>query len=245
MTAARQWLHGGTRLPRRVLPEWLDELPADDPRAVRSRADLRRVNRVMGARTLLLRALDKVAPQGPRRLVELGTGDGTMMLRLAKSRARRWPGVRVTLLDLQPVVSAETLSGIRDLGWSVEVIEADVLDWLARSAADRDAVTFANLFVHHFEGERLARLLAGIGEHSRAFVCCEPRRDALTLAGSHLLGLIGCNDVTRHDAVLSVHAGFRDEELSSAWQQSCAGRWRLEERTAGPFSHLFAAVRET
>lgn len=245
MIAAPQWLNRGTRLPRRVLPELLDELPADDPRAVRSRADLRRVNRIMGARALLLGALDKAAPQGPRRLVELGSGDGTMMLRLAKSRARRWPDVQVTLLDMQPVVRAETLSGIHDLGWSVEVVEADVLDWLARPAADRDAVTFANLFVHHFEGDRLARLLAGIGEHSSAFVCCEPRRDAMTLAGSHLLGLIGCNDVTRHDAVLSVHAGFRDQELSSAWQQSCAGRWRLEERAAGAFSHLFAAMRET
>lgn len=245
MIAPRQWRHRDTRLPRRVLPELLDELPADDPRAVRSRGDLRRVNRVLGTRALLLRALDKVAPQGPGRLVELGTGDGTMMLRLAKSRARRWPNLQVTLLDLQPVVSAETLSAIRDLGWSVEVIEADVLDWMTGPAAELDAVTFANLFVHHFEGDRLARLLAGIGDRSRSFVCCEPRRDAMTLAGSHLLGLIGCNDVTRHDAVLSVHAGFRDKELSSAWQQSCARRWRLEETAAGPFSHLFAAVRES
>lgn len=244
MIAPRPFLHRGTRLPRRVLPELLDELPAMDPRAVRSRRDLRRVNRVTGARSLLLRALDEASPAAPRRLIELGAGDGTMMLKLARSRARQWPRTDVTLLDLQPVVSADTLSAIRDLGWSVEVIEADVLDWIARPAADREATIFANLFVHHFEADRLAGLLAGIAERSRSFVCCEPRRTAMTLAGSHLLALIGCNEVTRHDAVRSVHAGFRDKELSSWWRQTCAGGWRLEESAAGPFSHLFTAIRQ-
>lgn len=205
---------------------------------------MRRVNRVMGTRSLLLRALDKAAPTPPRRLIELGAGDGTMMLRLAQSRSRQWPKSSVTMLDLQPVIGAGTLSAIRNLGWSVEVIEADVLDWIARPAADREATIFTNLFVHHFEGDRLARLLAGIAERSRSFVCCEPRRTAVTLAGSHLLGLIGCNEVTRHDAVLSVHAGFRDRELSSLWDETCGGGWRLEESAAGPFSHLFAATRE-
>jgi len=31
-----------------VIPELLDELPPDDPRAVHSRGDLRRVNKLMG-----------------------------------------------------------------------------------------------------------------------------------------------------------------------------------------------------
>ena len=42
----------------RVLePEWLDELPPQDPRAVRSRADLRRVNWLMGNARLIARVL--------------------------------------------------------------------------------------------------------------------------------------------------------------------------------------------
>ena len=57
-------------------------------------------------------------------------------------------------------------------------------------------MVLANLFVHHFEGELAARLLDGIGTHADAFVCCEPRRSRFALAGSRLLGLIGCNDVT-------------------------------------------------
>ena len=35
-------------LARRVEDETLDHLPEDDPRAIRSRRDLRRINRIMG-----------------------------------------------------------------------------------------------------------------------------------------------------------------------------------------------------
>ena len=34
-------------LQRRIDPEWLDQLPASDPRAVRSRRDLKRINALL------------------------------------------------------------------------------------------------------------------------------------------------------------------------------------------------------
>ena len=82
-----------------------------------------------------------------------------------------------------------------------------------------------------------------IGAAADTFVCCEPRRARLALVGSRLLGLIGCNAVTRHDALISVHAGFRGTELSDAWRAACGDGWTLEERAAGPFSHVFGATR--
>ena len=73
------------------------------------------------------------------------------------------------------------------------------------------------------------------------FVACEPRRSWRALAGSHLIGGLGANSVTRTDAVLSVHAGFRDRELSSLWPDGTG--WQLDEAAFGPFSHWFCAVR--
>ena len=226
--------------PRRVTPELLDDLPPDDPRAIRSRADLRRINRVMGAQSLLVRALETAGAGASMRIVELGAGDGSLALRIARSRARHWPGVALTLLDRTPSVAPETLSAIRALGWSVDVATADVLDWLRDSSGKHDGIAFANLFVHHFEGDRLASLLGGLAERFEAFACCEPRRSLVSLAGSHLLGLIGCNDVTRHDGVVSVNAGFRDAELSESWLRT-SGAWELHETGAGAFNHLFVA----
>jgi hypothetical protein len=58
---------------------------------------------------------------------------------------------------------------------------------------------------------------------------------------SRLLRVIGCNDVTRHDATISVRAGFSGEELSALWPDK--QNWQLTERRAGLFSHLFIAQK--
>jgi SAM-dependent methyltransferase len=241
-------------MPRDVRPEILDALPASDPRAARSRRDLRRINRVMGSAGLLGRQLDSVFAALAARpgsagatsrvhLVELGAGDGSLLPRLARRWARRWPALRLTFLDLQPVVAGTTVDACRALGWEVEVLRADVFDWLSR-APHADAarpVLVANLFLHHFEPVRLRALLAAAAATADALVALEPRRSALALLGSRLVGLLGANDVTRHDAVASVRAGFHGRELSDAWPAEPG--WRLDEGRAGLFSHGFSAVR--
>ena len=253
--AARQRLHADFAImmvQRQVAPELLDSLAVDDPLAVGSRADLRRINRLMGAASLLVRALDPLLREstGPARVVELGAGDGSLLLRVAQRRAKDWPQVHLGLLDLHPVVSDDTLQRYRRSGWECEVLHADVFDWLARDAMPSTSrrpdaadapIIIANLFLHHFEGERLAALVAGIAGRARAVVCIEPRRSPGALVGSHLLGAIGCNRVTRHDAVVSVRAGFRGSELTALWTQD--DRWQLDEGDAGLFSHRFVAVR--
>jgi hypothetical protein len=243
MTSSLEAARAAPAWPRRVTPELLDDLPASDPRAIRSRADLRRINRIMGAQSLLARALEIAGAAAAVRLFELGAGDGTLALRIARSRARRWPGASLTLLDRTPSVAPETLNAMRALGWTVQVVAADVLDWLAEPPEPRGGIAFANLFVHHFEGARLAALLAGLAKRCDAFACCEPRRSRVALAGSHLLGVIGCNAVTRHDGVVSVHAGFRGAEISEAWRGASTD-WELHETAAGAFSHLFVARRK-
>ncbi|HMJ90456.1 MAG TPA: hypothetical protein VK530_11595, partial [Candidatus Acidoferrum sp.] len=78
-----------------------------------------------------------------------------------------------------------------------------------------------------------------VAARTNLFVACEPRRSALALAASRSVALVGCGPVTRHDAVVSVRAGFRSSELSALWPET--GTWRLIERRAGLFSHLFVA----
>ena len=235
-------------LPRRVGSETLDHLDETDPRAIRSRRDLQRVHRVMRTRTILLRALRQalalaaIAPGRATalRLIELGAGDATLMLGVARTLARQWSHVQLTVLDRQNVVSPSTLAAYRVLGWQLEVVVADVKDWTAMHDDARWDLALANLFLHHFDDAALAGLLATVAAKSRAFVACEPRRSRFALAGSHLIGALGANAVTREDAVLSVHAGFRGQELSTLWQQ--AGAWQLMEYSAAPFSHCLVAA---
>lgn len=239
-------------LPRRVEPEILDALPADDPLANHSRRDLRRIHRFMGTRGVLVRELRSLAVPGARtlRVLELGAGDGTLLLGVARELARSWPPVQLTLLDRLALVDTRTVALYGRLGWAVTSSVVDALDWARavldpRTSADaspRWDVVVANLFLHHFEGPQLSLLLRAVAASTRMFVACDPRRGWRALAGSRLVGAIGANAVTRSDAVLSVHAGFRGRELTALWPAETHTRWRLVERAAGAFSHVFRAT---
>jgi SAM-dependent methyltransferase len=231
-------------LQRRVQPELLDALPPDNAQARRSRADLRRLNRIMGTLPIVLKALDDVARRSPpRRILELGAGDGQLMLEIARHRATHWPNVAVTLLDRQNTIDAESLQGIRALGWRAGVIQAEAVDWMAHAHGGFWDVVVANLFIHHFALAEILRLFKQIAARTDAFLCCEPRRSRFALASSHLVGLLLVGRVTRADAVLSVQAGFRDNELSSCWPVE--EHWTLREYSAGLYSHCLLALRSS
>jgi len=230
-------------LPRLIEPEWLDELPPADPRAQRSRQDLRRLNFIMGNVGILQRRLDQYwtfdrPRDDPIIIAELGAGDGTFMLALARRMSPKWASVKVFLVDRQPSVSEQTRLALQELDWAVECVTADVFDWLSGGDAGVD-VMICNLFLHHFHPQPLAALLTMCAQRSTLFLACEPVRSRMALCGSHLLGVIGCNDVTRHDAILSVRAGFRQHELTDTWPDKHL--WLLKEHSVGLFSHAFVA----
>lgn len=227
-------------MKRIVEPELLDTLPPDDPRAVRSRRDLRRVNAWMRHHAIVARALEQNGNGSvPRQITELGAGDGNFLLRVAQNLSSRWSGVDATLLDLQKNVSAKTLAAFAAHGWRAEAVVADVFEWPENSGDSE--VVIANLFLHHFEAARLTELFRKISHRTKLFIALEPRRARWPLFCSRLLGAIGCNEVTRHDAVVSVRAGFSGRELSALWPD--AQNWRLTEQSAGAFSHLFIAQK--
>ena len=236
--------------PRTVSRETLDVLAASDPRALRSRRDLRRINRIMGTCGIINRGIQAAIGRRPRdmplRVLELGAGDGSVMLRVAQEFSESWPAVHLTLLDRQALVDARTSAAFARLGWRVQSLIVDVLDWLVAPLPlhlpPRWDVIVTNLFLHHFDDIQLSEGLPVVAARCNLFVACEPRRAPLALIGSHLIGAVGANKVTRQDAVLSVHAGFRDAELSVVWPDD-HGQWQLQEHSAGLFSHFFRAAR--
>jgi Methyltransferase domain len=226
-------------LPRRLQPELLDVLPADDPAALRSRRDLRLLNRVMLHPRIMAWQMRRHAAERPRKIVELGAGDGSMMLRLARRLARRWPNVETVLVDRQDIVRPATRQALAALSWQSEPVAQDVFDYL--DLAEPADIVIANLFLHHFTAAQLSELFRQSFELAPLFVALEPRRSALPLAGSRAIWLLGCNHVSRHDAVASVHAGFRGRELSALWPGGHG--WTLLEGKAGPWTHAFVAKK--
>ena len=225
---------------RQPEPELLDQLPADDRRALRSRKDLRRLNRIMGHVRLLVEAWRQNDPdRWVNTIVDLGAGDGTFLLECARALSASSGPFKVLLVDQINLVTPQTIDGFRELGWNAEVVTANVFNWLAEPRVS-NAAFVTNLFLHHFDHEQLKVLFERIADQANFLVAIEPRRAFFPLFCSRLLGLIGCNGVTRHDAVVSVRAGFRGKEISSLWPQR---GWYLHEEAAGSFSHRFTAQR--
>lgn len=237
---------------RHVMPEMLDSLDCHAPLAMRARRDLRVVHRAMGTRRILLRALGKLhspwPANRPLRVLELGAGDGSQLLEVARCLKPRWPAVELTLLDRQDLLSPTTLQAYRALGWDAQACVGDALDvalWRsdpAHAAVRRWDLVLVNLFLHHFHDAPLRGLLGDMAASSDRVLACEPRRARLAWAGSHLIGLLGVHAVTRTDAVLSVQAGFRAREISNLWP-TASPTWCVREYPAGLFSQVFSAQR--
>lgn len=201
----------GRTLERDVQPEWLDALPADDPRALRSRRDLRRINALMGNARWMLGVLARHADLASGGVLELGAGDGALLARVR----RDLPRGDVCGLDLAPRPDGLPAS----IGWQ----QSDVRD---DAAPFRHAVLMANLFLHHLHDAQLARLGRRL-DTVRLLVTNEPHRAASASWGGRLLWPL-IHPVTRHDMHASIRAGFRRGELPRALRLDPAA-WDVHE----------------
>jgi hypothetical protein len=227
---------------RVVEPELLDSLPPGDRRAIQSRLDLEKINAWMGNHRVMARALRQhleFTGNAPVNIADLGGGDGAFAGKVVSRLPGNGKGGTVTIVDRHPSASKAVLEKCTRAGWQVQLAQADVFDWLKSAGPGQATVVIANLFLHHFKEHDLKTLLCLIASKTRLFVAVEPRRSMLSLYASRLLGLIGCNEVTKHDALISIRAGFANHDLSRLWND--VARWQIEERPAGVFGHLFCA----
>ncbi|HEV2319251.1 MAG TPA: class I SAM-dependent methyltransferase [Verrucomicrobiae bacterium] len=228
---------------RVVEPELLDEIPPRDPRSLRSRRDLRLLNFLMGHPHRMAAALSEHWPAGnPARIVELGAGDGHFLLNVARRLQSKWPTAEATLVDRLEAFDPDISERFDSLGWTVRTEKMTAMEWLRQSPPGAVNAIISNLFFHQFRMDELAemfRLAAGL---ANVIVALEPSRSWRARFGGRLLWIIGCSSVTRHDADISIRAGFFGSELLALWPEP--ENWALTERSAGLFSHLFIARRK-
>lgn len=194
---------------RVIRPEILDDLAPDDPRAVRSRRDLRWIDPLMGNSAWVVKQAARIGRTGDR-LLDVGAGEGLLCRQLAKSR---FPG-SVTGVDRMPQPPHLPES----IGWH----QGDIFTAIPELGAD---IVAGTLILHHFTPEQLRELgksLAGC----RALIFSEPHRFGLPkLFGYALWPVIG--EVTRHDLFVSIDAGFVRGELAD--QLGLDARWKIRE----------------
>ncbi|MDP0490730.1 MAG: class I SAM-dependent methyltransferase [Verrucomicrobiota bacterium JB023] len=199
-------------MKRIVEPEILDTLSRQDPRAIRSRRDLRLINLLMGNERWILRKLKELNfLNSSSSLIELGAGDG----KLCQGIVRASSGSRVTGMDLRerPAACDERVS------W----VEGDIFESLPRTTGE---VVVGSLILHHFQADAL-QSLGNLLKTRRAVLFAEPYRASWSLLeGYALWPLIG--EVTKNDMLVSIRAGFRRGELPALLGLDEA--WHWEER---------------
>lgn len=229
-------------MERCVKSEVLDTLPESDPRAWHSRRDLRRINACMGNVRLVAACLTQfLQSHKPRRIIDLGAGDGSFLQGLTRDLPALVPGTELVFVERLDVVEKARVTDLRARGFRVAVVQTDAWPWLRRLPPQPGTWILANLFLHHFTAEVLRTGFAVWAEQAELCCACEPRRGAWPWLVSRLTWFIGANSVTRHDAPLSVRAGFNGAELSALWPEG--SDWALREHAAGLFSHLFFCQR--
>lgn len=232
-----------TSRARIVEPELLDVLPPQDKRARRSRHDLRRLNQWMNHPRTMVRALaENLQGHQASRIAEIGAGDGHFLLSVARRLRKQCPTAEAILVDRLDAFDPQIRERFLAVGWRAHPEISEVTEWLRQSPPDSSDAIISNLFLHQFRGEELSEMLRLAARATRVFVALEPSRGWLPRLCGHFLWTIGCNSVTRHDANISIRAGFLGHELSALWPDT--KKWELTERPVGLFSHLFIARRK-
>lgn len=189
-------------MERVVEAEILDQLDESCGEALHNRRDLRWINALMGNFRWIRSQLGK-SVQRSSRILEFASGDGGLGLYLSRKPDFDPSQVHLTGLDLWS----------RPAEWPLnwDWVVSDLLEFDQRDGYD---ILIANLIFHQFEVSQLSRIGRFLNESSlQVLIINEPVRRRIHRLQARLAFLLGMNHVTRHDALVSIDAGFRGDEL--------------------------------
>lgn len=202
--------------PKRIYEEeLLDAGEGTDNDVAQSLADLRRINRFLGGKKVVLQAILSCL-DGTRleriSLLDVGTGSADLPMTVAESCNARGLETFIAAVD----ISERNLRVSRaQLGVSpeIELVRADSLR-LPFAARSFDFVT-ASLFLHHFRDDDVVRLLADFGRIARrAVIVNDLIRNLVPYYFTRLAGpILATSFLTRNDAPVSVLRGFTTDEM--------------------------------
>jgi SAM-dependent methyltransferase len=188
-------------------PELLDEGVSDEE-ALRSLGDLRFVNRWLGNRGRLLRAVRPLLESSPApSLLDVGCASGDVPLWIASRLPRP---LSVVGVDVKPL-------HLRAASPVLRAVVADVRSLPFRSG--RFDVVTASLFLHHFDAGDVACVLRELYRVARlALVVSDLRRARLPYVfGRATFPLLFRSRVSVEDGLVSIRRGFTPSELHEAF----------------------------
>ena len=207
---------------RRVAREHMDDPQASVEDIDEALRFIRIVNRRLGGTSAALTHLKHWSKSWPRndsqsiRILDIGTGSADIPLAIANWARKSNHRVKITAVDLHPVTlqCARQFIGARD---DIELVQADALKLMDRFKPGEFEYVHTGMFLHHLDDTHLLTVLAIMDRlATRGMIWNDLLRGWIGRAGVRLSTLRAPPRV-RHDAVVSIDAGFtRSEALDLA-----------------------------
>jgi len=204
-------------VPRVLTPERMDEPDVPRDELADSLAYLRAVNRRLGGVSALLAHLKRWSRRWPTdrpvTLLDIATGSADLPV-----AARAWAesagfDLRITGVDAHPTTLDLAREHVGDRE-GITLIEADALRLTDRFEPGAFDYVHAGLFLHHLPDIEVATMLRIMDRLcARGLVWNDLVRSPLATVAIRLL-TIGQPQIVRHDAIVSVDAGFTKREAT-------------------------------
>lgn len=202
--------------PKRIYEEeMLDAGEGTDDDVARSLSDLRRINRFLGGRKVVLHAISRcLNGVSGQEVTLLDVGTGSADIPIAVAERCRLQGVKtfVAAVDISERnlrLSKERLG----VGAEIHFVQADSLK-LPFAARSFDFV-IASLFLHHFRDEDVVTLLSDFGRIARrAVIVNDLVRNLVPYYFARVtFPILARSFLTRNDGPVSVLRGFTADEM--------------------------------
>jgi ubiquinone/menaquinone biosynthesis C-methylase UbiE len=204
----------------RDAPELLDEAAHDDAELQESLDQVAEINRMLGGTRAVLRALDRVVPDRPASILDVGTGSADIPLAIIRWARRHHRAVAVHATDVHPQMRVLARSRTaREPAVTIGAADARALPF----ADDAFDIVLLSLTLHHFEdAEQLSVLREAARVAARAVIVNELERNRANYIGARFLAATRWrgNRITRHDGPLSVLRAFTRTELHAIAQRA-------------------------
>jgi len=198
----------GPRFARRSMDsEYIDDpaLPAGDYTA--AMRDLERVNLILGAYRPTLAFLEGATQgMGSIRLLDIGSGHGDGLRRIAQWAAWRGIAAELTGLDLSPAATTAAIAATPPQ-LPIRFVSGDVFTHVPDPAPD---FIVSSLFAHHLEDDDVVRFVRWMETHAqRGWHINDLHRHPLAWAGFGVLSkVMRLHPIVQHDGEISVRRGF-------------------------------------
>ena len=202
-------------LPQREKPELLDLHAGNLSEVRRSLGDIRRINTYLGGAKPVCDAVwSLLGDRESATVLDIGTGNADIPLRLTKQAKQRDVDLKITGLD----INARHLQIAREDVRNYENISLLGADAFALPLRDKSVdVVISTLFLHHFRAPEIRALLREFSRVARVgWTMHDQVRDALPLWFFRLARpVLATSYLTRYDAVASIYRAYTPGEMRS------------------------------